>query len=152
MPHQTNERDATCKKDFLAEPSDAAPPLPRVVARLCPSNLSRFLDSSLGKSHAKSVLCSAAQSGGQTPRSLGVRSVVKRNQPARLDLAPPRVGTGLDGYNLSSHLPFLRDVAAQPVVIRAPRRSLRHWFGQRLIARGSALIGSARYPLGQPAQ
>jgi hypothetical protein len=86
------------------------------------------------------------------PRTLGVRSVVKRNQPTRLNLAPPHVGTGLDGYNLPSHLPSLRDVAAQPVVIQLPRRSLRHWFGKRLIAWGTALIGSAKYPLGQPGQ
>jgi hypothetical protein len=86
------------------------------------------------------------------PRTLGVRSVVKRNQPTRLNLAPPHVGTGLDGYNLLSHLPSLRDVAAQPVVIQLPRRSLHHWLGKRLIACGTALIGSAKYPLGQPRQ
>ncbi len=86
------------------------------------------------------------------PRTLGVRSVVKRNQPTRLDLAPPHVGAGFDGYNLPSHLPTLADMAVQPVVTHLPKRSLRQWFGKRLIAWGTALSGPAKYPLGQPAQ
>lgn len=85
------------------------------------------------------------------PRTLGVRTVTKRNQPTRLEFGPPLVGTGSDGHNLPSYVPTVVDVTDQPMVVMVPKVSLRQRFGARLIRWGEALSGSIKEPLGQPA-
>jgi len=75
------------------------------------------------------------------PRTAGVRSVIKRGAPARLDMTP---------YH-PAYAPVPIDAGTAPDVTPAPARGLRFWIGERLIAWGNALTHHTKYPLGQSA-
>lgn len=81
------------------------------------------------------------------PKPRGVRTVIKRNQPTRLDLALPVTG----------HPYFVYVPAPAPILMTKPRRTsrIKTALGRLLIHIGQRLVpdetGDTLPPLGQPA-
>lgn len=84
------------------------------------------------------------------PKPIGVRTVVKRNQPTRLDLSAPAPGLLVD-MGLLTQGDLYPDQHLGPRVEPAARRTLRHRLGNILITWGKALQGQTPSPIGQPA-
>lgn len=76
------------------------------------------------------------------PRTPGVRTIVKRSQPTRLDLSVPGPGLTVTPHTFETRVHALSDRTA------APRRSLRRIVGAALIRAGQRIAGPL--PAGQP--
>ncbi|SLN50521.1 hypothetical protein [Pseudooctadecabacter jejudonensis] len=81
------------------------------------------------------------------PRPLGVRSVVKRNSPTRLDLAAPH--TALD-MGLVTHGDIAPEPVLAPVYTVPSRTGLRTKLGRWIVRFGEKIAGETAPPLGQP--
>ena len=83
------------------------------------------------------------------PKPVGVRTVVKRNQPTRLDLSAHHPALAVD-----AGLVTLGDIAAEdhlgPQIVPRRRRSIRSRIGGMLIRMGHKIAGDSPLPEGQP--
>lgn len=87
------------------------------------------------------------------PKPVGVRTVVKRNQPTRLDLS-----VHAHPAALNAGLVTLGDIAAEPelgpkvdmTTRTGPMARMRRAIGAALVRTGQKIAGDSTLPLGQP--
>ncbi len=87
------------------------------------------------------------------PKPVGVRTIIKRSQPARLDLS-----VHAHPAALNAGLVTLGDIAAEPELgpnVDMPTRistltRMRHTIGAALVRMGHKIAGGSTLPQGQP--
>lgn len=86
------------------------------------------------------------------PRTTGVRQVIKRNAPTRLDLgaAHPAVDPSAIDMGLVTYGDIAPEPALGPVITTLPRASFRVRFGGWITRLGQKIAGDLPRPLGQP--